>query len=477
MNRSTVFGFVVAALINSVSSAADWIWTNDNPSEQQTAYFRRTFELAQPGPAELVVTADNSYELFVNGKSLGQDTDSNWATAERFNIQPLLKPGRNVIAVRATNAGGPAGCMVHATIQDGQKSIEVSSSGSWKSSGLRIASWNRPDLDDSAWPAAHVFGEVGKTAPWGEVAFAQQATAQAAPQKRPAARQPFEFKDADRVVLLGGTFIERAQRYGWVETELQLASPGKKISFRNLGWSGDTVWAESRGIFDAPSVGYARMIEQVREMRPTVILMNYGSNEAFKGPAGIDSFLEQYERLINDLSVTNAQIVLLSPIPQFKMSAPLPDPARINGLTKQYVDAIRDFASEQQLGFVDLWTEHLKATGAGHGLSDDGIHLNRDGYRLAATILAKQLLGQESGRKADNESLNVIVEKTIDKNRMYFHRWRPQNVTYLFGFRKHEQGNNAKEVAEFEPIVQEMDAQIFDLKQTYLASQSRATKK
>ena len=26
----------------------------------------------------------------------------------------------------------------------------------------------------------------------------------------------------------------------------------------------------------------------------------------------------------------------------------------------------------------------------------------------------------------------------------FFHRWRPQNETYLFGFRKHEQGKNAR---------------------------------
>ncbi|MDA1016972.1 MAG: nodulin-26, partial [Planctomycetota bacterium] len=49
----------------------------------------------------------------------------------------------------------------------------------------------------------------------------------------------FSFRAGDRVVLLGGTFIEREQRYGHLELELTIASGGK-ATFRNLGWSGGT---------------------------------------------------------------------------------------------------------------------------------------------------------------------------------------------------------------------------------------------
>lgn len=57
------------------------------------------------------------------------------------------------------------------------------------------------------------------------------------------------------------------------------------------------------------------------------------------------------------------------------------------------------------------------------------------------------------------------------KNRQYFYRWRPQNETYLFGFRKHEQGQNAREIPLFDPIVAELEAKIATLRkpkpQTY----------
>jgi len=48
---------------------------------------------------------------------------------------------------------------------------------------------------------------------------------------------------------------------------------------------------------------------------------------------------------------------------------------------------------------------------------------------------------------------------------LYFYRWRPQNVTYLFLFRKHEQGRNAKEVLQFDQLVAAKEKEIAKLRQ------------
>ena len=53
-----------------------------------------------------------------------------------------------------------------------------------------------------------------------------------------------------------------------------------------------------------------------------------------------------------------------------------------------------------------------------------------------------------------------LRQTILAKNELYFHRWRPQNVTYLFGFRKHEQGNNAVEIPQFDPLVEAREAEI-----------------
>ena len=61
---------------------------------------------------------------------------------------------------------------------------------------------------------------------------------------------------------------------------------------------------------------------------------------------------------------------------------------------------------------------------------------------------------------AQVEALRVEINR---KNRLYFHRWRPQNETYLFGFRKHEQGQNAAELAAFDPLIGAAEAEIVRL--------------
>ena len=50
------------------------------------------------------------------------------------------------------------------------------------------------------------------------------------------------------------------------------------------------------------------------------------------------------------------------------------------------------------------------------------------------------------------------------KNELYFYRYRPENETYLFLFRKHEQGNNAVEVPQFDKLVADKEQEIEQLK-------------
>ncbi len=68
-----------------------------------------------------------------------------------------------------------------------------------------------------------------------------------------------------------------------------------------------------------------------------------------------------------------------------------------------------------------------------------------------------------AGAQADQ--VEELRRTIIEKNRQFFHRWRPENETYLFGFRKHEQGQNAKEIPMFDPIIAEYEAKIVQLRQ------------
>lgn len=59
----------------------------------------------------------------------------------------------------------------------------------------------------------------------------------------------------------------------------------------------------------------------------------------------------------------------------------------------------------------------------------------------------------------------LLRNTIITKNEFYFHKWRPQNETYLRGFRKHEQGQNVTELEEFDAFIEKEEVKIKDLKQ------------
>ena len=128
---------------------------------------------------------------------------------------------------------------------------------------------------------------------------------------------PLELRDGDRVVLVGDALIERMQDFGYFETLLTAAHPDKAITFRNLGWSGDTVFGEARAEFGTPEDGFKTLIEQVKATEPTVLIVGYGANESWAGEEGLPRFRDGMNRLLEALEATGPrEIVLLSPIAQ-----------------------------------------------------------------------------------------------------------------------------------------------------------------
>ena len=77
-----------------------------------------------------------------------------------------------------------------------------------------------------------------------------------------AAVNAFEFKDGDRVVMVGNDFFERDLDQAYLETQLTTRFPEKNLTFRNLGYAGDTVLADARNLcagwanFGPPEQGF-----------------------------------------------------------------------------------------------------------------------------------------------------------------------------------------------------------------------------
>jgi len=278
-----------------------------------------------------------------------------------------------------------------------------------------------------------------------------------------------EFKSNDRVVLLGNTFIERDVNFGHIETYLSIALVDKKLTFRNLGWSGDTVHCHARSYFGPPKEGFNRLTSHIEFLKPTIVLICYGAVAAYEGEDGIGSFEQGYEKLIDMIRAkAGARIVLVSPPPCENLGSPLPDMVLQNSNLGMYTKSIQQLAKRKECDFVDLFT----ALGAGKlrmvpPVTINGVHFSSQGYQKVALALgdALKLEGIEKVAKSDMERLRSIV---LEKNRLFFNRWRPQNETYLHGFRKHEQGNNAKEIPMFDPLIEQKEKTIHDLASSFL---------
>ncbi len=272
---------------------------------------------------------------------------------------------------------------------------------------------------------------------------------------------PITLQPGDRVVVLGGTFAERMQHFGFFEVALQRHFSGERITLRHMGWSGDEV-----GLMPRP-LDFGTLEEHLADKKADVILLCFGANEAFKGDAGLDGFAEAYGALIDRLEAqpfhgeAKARLVLVSPIAQEKLDPPFPDPAAHNADLKRYTERIRELAAARDLPFVDLFTPSL-ALMEHRPAGDDfytinGVHLNERGYRAVSEMLAAEGFGITQPVTKADEPLRELILK---KNRKFFLRWRPINAEYVFGRRKEPFG-----VISFPPEMRELDSIIAGLEE------------
>jgi lysophospholipase L1-like esterase len=279
------------------------------------------------------------------------------------------------------------------------------------------------------------------------------------------AGEPLELRDGDRVVLIGNTLIEREQTYSYLETLFIMRWPERKITFRNLGWSGDTVWCDARGYEHDAERGFANLTRQVHELKPTVILIGYGMVESFDGEAGLPRFRQGLERMLDMLKDLDARVVLLGPIRHENLGPPLPDPAKHNRDLRKYADAMAEIAAKRKHRFIDLF-ELLKPEN-GSPLTDNGIHLTQKGYAPAAAVI-----GRELGISADLSSPTAekVRALAIQKNIQFFNQYRPANEPYIFGFRKQEQSRNQVEMPRFSQPIEQLEAEMRKLAQQQVKS-------
>jgi hypothetical protein len=379
------------------------------------------------------------------------------------------------------------------------------------------------------------------------------------------AQPPFELKDGDRVVFVGGTFMERESQFGYIETMLTTRFPDRNVTFRNLGYAGDTVGVEARricsgwAVFGGPDDGFNRLTKLIQEIKPTVVFAAYGMGESFDGEAKLPEFVAKYNRLLDMLTSNSGipaeqvRVVLIGPNYHEKVEG-MPDPAEHNKQIEMYSGAIAGLAKTRNARFVDLCELHrigISRPGMHSPWTSNGIHPTVVGNAMMAQSIESSLFGSGSikvmvnvdGDKVTATGAKVVSSKRTDrvlkvevtlprlcapsvmdgestvfpsgavltvrglpegsyrftfgdgsmeglsaadlvrgmpiaetkqvddlrklivaKNFDYFNYFRPQNDTYILGYRKKEQGRNAVEIPQFKPLVEAKEKEIAKLR-------------
>jgi lysophospholipase L1-like esterase len=358
----------------------------------------------------------------------------------------------------------------------------------------------------------------------------------------------FALKDGDRVVFLGNSLFENDLQYGYLELALTTRWPNRNVTYRNIGWTGDTVWGEARSYITNPPSAYELLIEQLTKAQPTVVFIAYGAIEALEGEPGLARFSQGLNQLLDKISQLGAKAVLLSPVPVLSEKT-AEDLAKRNAMLEQYGAAIAKTAAARGQRYIDVFNP-LLAQSKEVKLSDNDIHLNENGYyylaaavekglglaprqqpvtiqvsrkEAAATGPAKMLdpdkhdgsirftiednylplplpalsgageevrvlkitglkkgfytlttddaqvitapankwkEGVEIRRGAAFNQASELQEKIIKKNDLYFQQYRPQNRTYILGFRSYEQGRHVKTLEDLNFIITWLEGQI-----------------
>ena len=273
---------------------------------------------------------------------------------------------------------------------------------------------------------------------------------------RPEAAEPVETKlplvlePGDRVAFIGNTLFDRARDFGFFETMLHAAFPGRELVVRNLAWSADTPDLQPR------PMNFADQEQHLRFVRADVIFAAYGFNESFAGPEGLAAFKQALATHVAALKTkafngkSGPRIVLLSPIANENVAA-VPAADRNNSNIALYAEAIREVAEEKRVGFADVFTETLAAgKDEAADITINGAHLNDTGYRVFAAALFRETFDETA--PSPPEALRELV---LDKSRQFFHRYRPLNTYYYTGARNRSYG-----YLDFQPAMRNFDIMV-----------------
>lgn len=225
----------------------------------------------------------------------------------------------------------------------------------------------------------------------------------------------FFFRDGDRVVFLGDSITEQRLYTTYIEAYTLTRHPDWNLTFRNVGWGGDTAWLRQRAhpnegaLFAADPERQQAMVNDavqrglerdVLPLRPTAVTIKFGMNDHSYQPFREDIFgayVRSQERLAQVLQPAGARVAFLTPQP-IEERRPDPDQDVRNISLRKFSDGLKAVAAKQGATFVDQFDPYMSLMRRERASNPealigggDAVHPGPVGHTLMAWAILKGL--------------------------------------------------------------------------------------
>ncbi len=225
----------------------------------------------------------------------------------------------------------------------------------------------------------------------------------------------FFFHDGDRVVFLGDSITEQKLYTTYIEAYTLTRFPQWKLTFRNVGWGGDTAWLRQRAHPDENRLFAARpdqqraMVEKsvgaglardVLPLKPTAVTVDFGMNDHSYQPFREDIFrayCRSQAEIVKVLAKHGARVALVTPQP-IEDRRPDPNKDVRNQSLRAFSDGLEAICYGGKALYVDEFDPYMAIMmkerasnpqaqiGAG-----DAVHPGPTGHTLMAWAILKGL--------------------------------------------------------------------------------------
>ena len=208
----------------------------------------------------------------------------------------------------------------------------------------------------------------------------------------------FFYRDGDKpVVFLGDSITDNQPYPKMIEAFILTRFPKWDVTFRNIGWSGDTAGLRTRVNFENG------MKRDVMPLKPMAITIDFGMNDARGGDGAYPGYVENTTKLVKQLKGSGARVALCTPSPEERYEEGQPAGSAYNKMLWKYSQGLKEIAEKEGVIFVDQYTPFVKViedgrnagilskTDSRNRLINDAVHPNMGGHLVMASSILKGL--------------------------------------------------------------------------------------